>query len=227
VREYEEKKRLEKALCDASGGANIAKLPLDYSKLTEEELLAACAKLGDVPAWEEFIRRFHPKIATSVRRVARRYPLAPAGLCDDLAQEVYLKLSAGNARLLREFEPRHPGAAFCYIQVIAANVTHDHFKKRNNLPHPDSVPDRPVPPDAPRCARDREIDDLLREHASENERRIFWLYFRHGLTAKEIAALPFGLSVKGVESVLHRLGDLVRDEFRKKGNTWRIRFTGE
>jgi RNA polymerase sigma-70 factor, ECF subfamily len=40
---------------------------------------------------------------------------------------------------------------------------------------------------------------------------IFWLYYRDGLTARAIAQLPgIRLSVKGVESTIHRLTRRVR-----------------
>jgi RNA polymerase sigma-70 factor, ECF subfamily len=46
----------------------------------------------------------------------------------------------------------------------------------------------------------------------DRDRTIFWLYYRQGMTAKEITGLPgIGLSLKGVESALHRLVKLVRD----------------
>ena len=42
---------------------------------------------------------------------------------------------------------------------------------------------------------------------------MFWLYYRVGLTANAIAALPsIGLSMKGVESTILRLIRLLRQE---------------
>jgi DNA-directed RNA polymerase specialized sigma24 family protein len=47
---------------------------------------------------------------------------------------------------------------------------------------------------------------------------IFWLYYKRGLTTKEIAGLPFiNLSVKGVESTLHRLVQLLRSQLASDG----------
>jgi hypothetical protein len=58
------------------------------------------------------------------------------------------------------------------------------------------------------------VDDVLRRQASDIHRQIFWLHYRQGMTAKEIAGLAYlGLSEKGVESVLFRLVRLVREEF--------------
>ena len=48
---------------------------------------------------------------------------------------------------------------------------------------------------------------------SERDSRIFWLYYRIGLSATEIAALPtLDLTTKGVESTILRLTRLVRQQ---------------
>ena len=42
---------------------------------------------------------------------------------------------------------------------------------------------------------------------------IFWLYFRQGMSTKEIASLPtIGLGAKGVGSVIERLKHCIRDQ---------------
>lgn len=182
-----------------------------------EGLLRRCADLRHTQAWERFLHRFHPLIVSTVVRTIRRYGFDRSGLSDDLAQEVYLKFSANRAKVLREFEPRYPGAVFGYVKVIAANVVHDHFKSGAGKYADES----PLPND---MAGDdgiewrlllREIDDLLRElPIAERDRQIFWLYYRQGMSAKEIAAISsLKLSIKGVESVIVRLNHLVRNAF--------------
>lgn len=42
---------------------------------------------------------------------------------------------------------------------------------------------------------------------------IFWLYFRQGMSTKEIASLPtVGLGAKGVGSVIERLKHAIREQ---------------
>jgi DNA-binding transcriptional regulator LsrR (DeoR family) len=42
---------------------------------------------------------------------------------------------------------------------------------------------------------------------------IFWLYFRQGMSTKEIASIPtIGLSTKGVGSVIERLKHCIREQ---------------
>jgi RNA polymerase sigma-70 factor (ECF subfamily) len=182
-----------------------------------EDLLRECADLRHTQAWERFLRRFNPLIVATVVRTIRRYGFDRGGLSDDLAQEVYVKFSANRARVLREFRPRYPGAVFGYLRVIAANVVHDHFKSKLGK-HP---AEGPLPRDV--AGKDeaewrllvRDIDDLLKKPPiSERDRQIFWLYYRQGMSAKEIAAVSsLNLSIKGVESAIVRLNQLVRNAF--------------
>ena len=61
----------------------------------------------------------------------------------------------------------------------------------------------------------REIDEHLaavtEPAARGRDRQIFWLYYRHGMTARAIALIPgIGLTQKGVESAIQRLTNHVR-----------------
>jgi RNA polymerase sigma-70 factor (ECF subfamily) len=61
----------------------------------------------------------------------------------------------------------------------------------------------------------RDVDDLLKQPpVVERDRQIFWLYYRQGMSAKEIAAISsLNLTIKGVESVIVRLNQFVRNAF--------------
>jgi RNA polymerase sigma factor (sigma-70 family) len=187
----------------------------DYSDLTGEELLRVCADLRDAAAWDEFIRRFHAAIYAAVLRTGRRYAQFHRCLCDDLVQETYLRLSSHKAKALREFVPRHPGSAFCYVQVIAIRVTHDYCKKkdfRRMQELPADPPDLAAPDKTEWLALKAAVGDLLRKHATARDCQIFGLHHLQGMTAKEIAAIPgMGLTVKGVESALSRLKRLIQE----------------
>lgn len=192
-----------------------AELAKEHREYTAEELLRVCADLGDSHAWELFIGRFHPVICATVVRTGRRYAQFQSDLCGDLVQEVYLKLSANNAKALREFVPRHAGSAFGYVQVIAVRVTHDCLKSKGFRKNPETAiepPDVPAPDETEWRQLTREIDECLRRTSVARDRHVFWLYYRQGMTAGEIAAIPaIGLSVKGVESLIQRLNILIRE----------------
>ena len=188
--------------------------PASVGEESPEDLLRECADLRDTQAWDRFMLRFNPLIVATVARTIRRYGFDRASLNDDLVQEVYVKLSAHQARVLRDFKPRYPGAVYGYLKVIAANVVHDYFKsKPASRPHDSALPDDLAEKDrAEWRLRLRDIDDVLRKPpTSERDRQIFWLYYRHGMSTKEVAGLSsLKLTVKGVESVLMRLNQLIR-----------------
>ena len=161
-------------------------------------------------------------------RVARRWGENAPGIVDDLIQETYIKLCSDKVRILREFQASHPDSIFGFLKVLATNVANDHFKRLHtgkrggDVIQPLEQSERTAiaggpgdPASIERALLIHEVDSCLRAQAPPDTRErdctIFSLYYRQGLTAKEIAALPsINLSVKGVESTLHRLTQLVR-----------------
>jgi len=150
---------------------------------------------------------------------------------EDLVQATYLKLWEGGRHLLQEFAAQYPEGILSYLKRIAANVTHDHFRHRQSQscggaqPH---VSTADVDPEEEAEAHGgqasitqevflREIDEHLRRSLSgpdqERDRTIFWLYFRQGMSSREIASLPgIGLGTKGVGSVIERLKRSIREQ---------------
>jgi RNA polymerase sigma factor (sigma-70 family) len=201
---------------------------MDYAALSAEQLILACMQTGDAAAWEEFVRRFHRLIATVAFRVARRWDNSSPQLVDDLVQETYLKLCADNFRILRSFKSQHPDAFYGYLKVVTANLVQDHFKAAHSGKRGSGKVEVAVDPQitsaAVATAKSSErnillqqVDGLLSRLAvgqhPERDRRVFWLYYRVGLTANAIASLPaIGLSTKGVESTILRLTRLLRQE---------------
>lgn len=205
---------------------------MDYATLSPEELLVACLRGGEESAWVEFVRRFQPLIARVALRVARQWGHASATIVDDLVQETYLKLCADRCRLLQNFQPAHKDAAYGYVKVFTANLTHDHFKassakKRGGTSttgplDAEARNDGPPEPESPHFIAERlllvgQVAAFLKGAVcgshGERDRRIFWLYYRAGLAASEIARLPtIGLTTKGVESTILRLTRIVRNE---------------
>jgi RNA polymerase sigma-70 factor, ECF subfamily len=197
---------------------------MPYSDLTAEELVQVCATSGDPEAWEEFVCRFEKIIYVSVRRVAYRWGETSESTIAELVQDTYLKFCADDRRLLHTFRSRHPDAFFGMLKVTAAHLAHDHFRAERNKKRSSGmedcslddvelfIPDSGVMGQAgmERYILLEEVDDALKG-CSERDREIFWLHYRHGFTAQEIASIAcFKLETKGVESVLHRLTQLVR-----------------
>jgi len=196
--------------CDTLPSTSVA----DYSQVTADELLGICADFGNADAWEEFVRRFHSVVIAVLVRTARRHTNNYMQEIDDLEEEFYLRICTNGARALRAFVPQHPDSAYGYIKVIATCVAHDHFKRTKGEMLEDALLDNLSEPDVMEWQLLLEdVNRILRRTANDAERQLFWLYFLHGLTAKEIADLPFiNLGVKGVDSACRRLGLKVRKE---------------
>lgn len=140
--------------------------------------------------------------------------------------------------MLKNFHSQYPAAVFGFLKVVTANVVHDHFKashaaKRGAGSFLESLDDherleKDATTDSSQSASStieqailfEEIDRCLIRGIAAPElprsRRIFWLYYRCGLSARAIAALPnIELTTKGVESTILRLNRLVRTAFTR------------
>ncbi|HEY2391197.1 MAG TPA: sigma-70 family RNA polymerase sigma factor [Candidatus Angelobacter sp.] len=206
---------------------------MDYRSLSCDELVRVCARSGNAEAWLEFVSRFQKLITAIAWRVARRYGETSDLIIEDLVQETYVKVCADSCRLLREFQPHHPDAIYGMLKVTTTNVVHDYFrasdtdKRGGRIAHCDLsdiealVPSNSSGPEhTERLILLQEVDDALQSLSSEfadRDREIFWLYHRQSLTAREIAEiLTFGLTTKGVESILHRLKNHLRARFAER-----------
>ncbi|MDR3738672.1 MAG: sigma-70 family RNA polymerase sigma factor [Terracidiphilus sp.] len=192
--------------------------------LSTEELIRRCVSSDSSAAWEEFVRRFQPVITQTVLRTASRLGDSSSSTVTDLVQETYLKLCANNFRLLRTFQPAYPDAFFGFVRTVAANLVRDHFRaihaqcRGSQQPVSAESPEHlAAPTSAPGNHAHLHREVLLREidaHLADafdgpnalRNRHIFWLYYRAGCSAAEIAALPgLDLTAKGVESLLFRM----------------------
>jgi RNA polymerase sigma-70 factor (ECF subfamily) len=205
---------------------------VDYTALSADELALACFQGGDESAWAEFVRRFQPLIAGVVFRVACKWGENSPQVIDDLVQNTYVKVCAERTQLLQNFRSAHRDAIYSYMKVFAANLAHDYFKAEKALKRGganaggafadrkdlDNVGDsRSAESAIERTMLIRQIDACLKTILAgpnaHRDRRIFWLYYRVGLTASAIAALPtVGLSTKGVETTILRLSRAIRQE---------------
>ena len=202
-----------------------------YSSLSLTEIVCLCAGPRDDEAWEEFVSRVRKPIRMMITRAAAPWGKPSHGLVEDLAQVTYLKLWEGGRSLLRDFALQYPEGIVGYLKRIAANATHDHFKHRHSQssggdePHVSTSDVEPVAGTEVHGSEERiafqlflsEIDEHLQRSLAgpdrERDRTIFWLYFRQGMSTREIGSLPgIGLSTKGVGSVIERMKQSVRDQ---------------
>ena len=205
---------------------------MNISLLSDTELLRLCLHSVEADGWNEFVRRFQRPIALVALRTARMWGVTSSSRIDDMVQEVFLRLCSNDCKVLRLFVGDQPGALAAYIKVIAAGVAHDHLRagkrqKRGgefkmsgeDLGDLESRIAAPAQQQAVESAiQMREIEDVLTSFVpdiiTERDRTIFYLYFKQGFTAKDIGAISsIGLSVKGVESSIHRTTTELRKVF--------------
>jgi RNA polymerase sigma-70 factor (ECF subfamily) len=155
-------------------------------------------------------------------------------MMEDLVQDVYLKLCANNYQILRRVRSDHPNGVYALVRAVAYSTTIDHLRSLRKpvndsnktvsleaLQH-DLAIDQPAESQLHLQMLFEKIDRLLAEacppETLERDRIAFWLYYRQGFTAGEIAALPaVGLTVKGVESLLFRLTAALRVQLNPPG----------
>lgn len=193
---------------------------MDFGSLTIRELLKACLDIEDESAWAEFLKRIQPLIASVVFRTLDSK--ADRTKVDDLVQNTWLKLFANNREPLRRIRSENENSIFAYVKRAAYNVAQDHIRGLRPIDLAESIddPDFVEPPnnhykadfgDARIEDLERCLMDLSNEPNFQRDYNIFWLHYRHGYTAREIAQLPCimqdkkPLEEKGVEGVLYRL----------------------
>jgi RNA polymerase sigma-70 factor, ECF subfamily len=207
---------------------------MNPSLLSDNELLRLCLHSIEADAWNEFVHRFQRPIALVALRTLRMWGVASSSRADDITQEVFLRLCADDCKLLHRFVGDQPASLIAYIKVIAAGVAHDHLrassrKKRGgnlemsaedfrDLESHIAAPAQELAVE--RAIQIREIEDVLASFVpkiiTERDRTIFHLYFKQGFTARDIGSIAsIGLSVKGVESSIHRTTSELRKVFGK------------
>jgi len=202
-----------------------------YASLSLKDVVCLCAGPRDDEAWIEFVSRVGKPLSLIILRTASMWGRPSQVLVEDLTQAVYLKLWQGGRTLLREFAIERPEAVLGYLKKIAANATHDYFKHSHSQSsggeswHVSTID---IDPEAGHGAYGgpenlalgiflTEIDEHLTRCLTgpdkERDRMIFWLYFRQGMSTREIASLPgIDLGTKGVGSVIERLKRAIREQ---------------
>jgi RNA polymerase sigma-70 factor, ECF subfamily len=180
-------------------------------------LLSSCLNSNADDLWQELVRRVQPVIALAIVRTFYRYShrRPDSDVVEDLVQQTYLRLCADNYGILRKFEKQDDPAFLAYIRTMATNAAIDRLRSGSRT-------FEPLDPEMSGQAKDTLLEGALLSAIDKHvkicagreagrDRRIFWLHYRLGFTASEIARMPqFGLSPKGAETLLLRLTRCVR-----------------
>jgi len=206
---------------------------MDGIQTSVNDLAKSCSRSANAAEWEQFVRRCSPLAALVALRVSRLWLSGPTpAVVEDIVQEVFLKLCERNRRILADFEPRGEDSFLGLLRTVTASVANDHFRrlysaKRGGkvvtiaLGEEDTRSSGPSAHSAEQMQRSAllaQLDQRLRsepETIGERDRALFWLYYREGFTAEEIAGLPgAALTAKGVESALRRVTIWLRGEMQ-------------
>jgi RNA polymerase sigma-70 factor (ECF subfamily) len=191
------------------------------------DLLRRCVQ-GDPAAWEEFFARYHNyPIARTVIRTAGQWGVKEKADFDDLTQEFYEKLWTARQRILGNQTFVNELAFIGYLAKVATNLVHDSMKSRRAGKRGSGKAGDPLPEDATGDSRrfggaahmEKQVllgqayDFLESGGLSDRDLAVFEMHYRDGMTAAEIAAVPaVGLSTKGVESLLYRMKEYLREK---------------
>lgn len=188
-------------------------------QLVPADVVNACLETPSEAAWEDFVRCFQPDITATVAYVVRYYRYPDLSLIDDLIQETYLRFCRDGQRVLRTVRGWESNAIRAYLKQTAEWVARDHFrsstaKKRgggreDEVLEMDPVSGNTSPEDLALLA---EIEQFLKENVKRpRDLAIYRMVRVQGFNAREVAELPnMGLTLKGVESCLFRIDDMLR-----------------
>ena len=208
---------------------------MDALQTSVNDLAKACARSADAAEWAEFLRRCTPLASLVALRVSRSWvSFSSPATVNDIVQEIFMKLCEQERRILREFEPRGEDSFLGLLRLVSASVANDYFRRTHSAKRGGKVVTMALAEEGapgptasihPTARLDQEVllsqlDQKLRsapEVICERDRALFWLYYRQGLTAEEIAGhAGAGLTPKGVESALRRVAKWLKGEVEKQ-----------
>jgi RNA polymerase sigma-70 factor (ECF subfamily) len=177
------------------------------SKTAPEELERLLS--GQREAWNDFLRRHAPVIYAAVRR---RLTLAGrADDCDDVVQEVFVRLCGRDFTLLRRFDPEKARLS-TYLTVIANSTAIDHLRRARPASRSlDDVPEAVLAVDPKEPVRIVIPDGLL----SPRQALVMELLYRKDLDPAE-AAQVMGVDAQTVRSMHHKALTKLRAHFAEE-----------
>lgn len=165
----------------------------------------------------------------------------------DLVQDVYLRLLNHKKQALRYFQGRHEDSIYLYLARIATRVVIDYLRDQAVAPAPSQViswhqlfaqegsttkrsADKPLAPQPGDIDHQleqqltihdvcRRLERLLPDEHKERNILLFVLHVFDGLPARQLAAQTgWGLTAKGIESILLRLKEKLREQLEQERN---------
>ena len=168
--------------------------------------LKACID-GDKQAWDLFVQRWGGVIFAAVQRTfAARGGAVDRNDLEDAVQDVFVRLVAGDYRLLRTYDPGRASLS-TWLTIVARSTAVDHLRKRRIETVPLQAHDAPEAP-AAAVSNDEPPLHIL----SPRQRLVLRMLFDEGLSVAEAARL-IGVEEQTIRSLKHKALSRLREHF--------------
>lgn len=179
---------------------------LPGARALEDEWLVVRCQLGERPAFDELIRRWHEPLLKYLRRMAGDDDAA-----GDLVQDLWLRVIRGIGRLRdgRRFRP--------WLFGIARRVAMDRLRQQYAAPPIADVELTDLPQPEPSTVREDELA-LMQQELSRlpaTEREVLTLFYLQELSLEEVAEV-LGVPLGTVKSRLFRARQMLRREMKTR-----------
>ncbi len=200
---------------------------MDFAQLSPQALVHVCAMSTDPSAWDQFIKTFTPVVSATARRVLAGSGMFTSEIHQDRIQDVFLKVWDNDREVCKQMDGGAESFPFGYLQKVTRNLVRDFIrsecaKKRGSGYVPAGLDELQAATPGGSMGSPEDIESqvmraertaiLEKEGFSQIQIKIFWRYYgESGDSAKDIAEEPGSeLTVKGVESLLHRMSQALR-----------------
>ncbi|MCA0303422.1 MAG: sigma-70 family RNA polymerase sigma factor [Proteobacteria bacterium] len=163
---------------------------------------------GNKRAWDGFVTAAAPLIHAVVRRTLAPYRLSDDDVMD-AAQDVFVRLCAGDYRLLKSYDPARAGLS-TWLAVVSRSCAIDHARRRRQATTPlDDVPEASL------GVEDRHVEKIKIPQGLLTERQTLVLkcLYDEERDVTEVARL-LGVDAQTVRSTHHKALVRLRAHFQ-------------
>jgi RNA polymerase sigma factor (sigma-70 family) len=167
---------------------------------------------GSKRTWDAFVTASTPLINAVVRRTLAPYRLFEEDVMD-AAQDVYVRLCAGDFRLLKTYDPARAGLS-TWLAVVARSSAVDHARRRRHGTTPiDDVPEAAL------AVEDRHVEKLKIPDGLLTERQTLILKCLYD-EEKDVAEIAQMLKIDAqtVRSTHHKALLRLREHFKEESD---------
>jgi RNA polymerase sigma factor (sigma-70 family) len=175
--------------------------------VTLDEIDVGRLAAGDKRTWDAFVAAAAPLIHAVARRVLAAHGHADAADVLDTAQDVFVRVCAGDFRLIRTYDPARASFA-TWLAVVARSAAIDHLRRRRPALPLEDVPEHALAVEDRRTERLEPPPGLL----TARQALVLRLLYDRDLDVTEIAAL-LRVDPQTVRSTHHKAMLRLREHF--------------